>query len=319
MDSLVEVADLSVSFPASEFRLFALKSVDLSVRRGEILCVVGESGSGKSTLARAMLGLLPKGSLVSGTIQTPHGEILSAGSEWIRSYRAHDASLITQDPASSLNPVRRVIHQLLESCRAAGLARALWRKVIREKLRIVDLEISQVQNLYPYQLSGGMSQRVVIAMALIKDAALIVADEPTSALDVRTQSAIARLLSDIASRESKSILMVTHDVALALAIADRVCVLYGGRVVEIRKSAGVARDARHPYSQGLIRSTPSIRSWGTPIDSIPGTLANTALRGIGCPYAERCPVVHSICRERFPTRLHLGDGSVWCWDELERV
>ncbi len=316
-EDLCEFAGFSVMFPTRDGHVVnAVSEVTLAIGPGEALGVVGESGSGKTLLGLAILGLLPAGAIVGGSIEFGGAPVVGASKRRLAALRGRRVGLILQDPTGSLNPVRTIRSQLYEAARLGGLSRKAIAARIRDDLRAVALDPERVLSKYPHQLSGGMNQRVAIAMALIQDPELLVADEPTTALDVSSQSEIIALLNRIRRERRMALVFVSHDLNVVRAVSERIAVVYAGRLVEIGPRDQVLGDPRHPYTIGLIRSTPVVGGDPGASTGIPGQLEMVRDSAPGCPFANRCPRVLDVCRTEFPSATQIGhDHSTWCWAE----
>ncbi|MGH3360257.1 MAG: ABC transporter ATP-binding protein [Nocardioidaceae bacterium] len=297
-----------------------LDDVSFTVEPGEVVGLVGESGSGKSTTARAALGLLPDGARVDGRVRVDDADVLALDDAGLMRLRSQRLAMIYQDPRSALNPVRTIGAYATEQLRTAlGMDHAEARDRVLDLLETVGLpDPPRHLRQYPHELSGGMLQRVVIAAALAGDPDLLLADEATSALDVSTQASIVGLLLDLRRERGLGVLFITHDLALAAAICDRVCVMYAGRVVEVRPGDRLFAAPRHPYSAGLRDSTPELLS-GRPIRPIAGAPPSLGESVAGCGFAARCGYAEQACRDRAQTLQVVEDGSVACrrHDELD--
>lgn len=307
------VNDLRLYYSSSRGVVRAVDDVSLEVERGTALAIVGESGCGKSSLAAAIMRLLPK------NVHTYSGEILLDGvnivdvpeEEFRQRYRWRRIAMVFQGAMNALNPVIDVGRQIAEPLEIhQGLSRreALERSV--EALRVVKLP-EYVARRYPHELSGGMKQRVVIAMALIMKPDLLILDEPTSALDVITQASVMNLLKRLKEELEMTYIFITHDIALASEIADRIGVLYAGRLIELGSAEQVILDPKHPYSQKLIASIPSLRG-EKKLEYIPGSPPDLVNPPSGCRFHPRCPYVMEICREE-PSEIVMEGRHVKCW------
>ncbi len=299
-DGLVaEVRDLHVGFTRGGKQLEAVRGVDLEIRAGEILGLVGESGSGKSVLSLALLGLLPESSRprTSGVVRVAGTDMLSASPEVRRQVRKDSMGAVFQDPMTSLNPTMRIGRQVAEAAGSGAEALRLLRAVgIPEPERRLDS--------FPHELSGGLRQRVMIAMAVAGDPALVVADEPTTALDVTVQAQVLALLRRLRDEVGCSVLLITHDLGVAAQVADRVAVMYAGRIAEVGPTATVLRAPSHPYTAGLMRSRLSLTTDRTrPVESLPGATPDPSDLPPGCAYAPRCPLVMDGCTQSAPVPL----------------
>jgi len=306
----VAIRHLSVTYPTESGNLHAVSDLSLEIAPGEIIGIVGESGSGKTTVAAALLGLLAP-ELAAGEAVVLGTDVLSASRRQLTELRRHHMAAILQDPLGSLNPVRRIRSQLIESATVAAEGRDVS-TAISAVLGDVGLDGSKVLGRYPHELSGGMNQRVVIAMALLKNPQLLIADEPTSALDVRTQASIMRLLLKIRNERGASVLIITHDLELALSSCDRVAVMYAGRLVELGAAHEIRDAARHPYTRALLASAPRFGQ-RTQVRAIPGRFTAVMNDDPGCPFRSRCDRADNQCAETFPSRS-MGATQYWCWN-----
>ncbi len=291
-----------------------VEDVSLSVRQGETLCLVGESGCGKSLTCMSMLGLLEAGLTVGGSIRLFGAEIVGACESVLNGLRGSDVAMIFQNPMVSLNPVKRVGAQISEAIiEHTDLRGGAVDRRVAELLDQVGIpNVARNRNCYPYQLSGGMCQRVMIAMALACRPRLLIADEPTTALDVTIQAQILRLLRDIQAELGLGIVFVTHDLGVVAEIADTVSVMYAGRVVESAPVDMLFEDPRHPYTRALMASRIGFgRMPGTPLDAIGGTVPAPSARPKGCNFAPRCHRAGARCAQD-PRLLSDGQRSVAC-------
>ena len=318
---LIEVRDLGVEFQTRGGVARVLDDIRFTVLRGETLGLVGESGCGKSMTALAMMRLIPTppGRITSGRVTLDGRDLLALPEAEMRRFRGNRISMIFQEPMTSLNPAYTVGDQIGESVRLhQGLDRraALARAV--EMLDAVGIPAASSRvHEYPHQFSGGMRQRVMIAMALACKPDVLIADEPTTALDVTVQAQIFDLIAELRERTGTAVVLITHDMGAIAEMADRVAVMYAGRIVEEGSVAEVLGQPLHPYTQGLIGCAPGRRqtAFGEPLLEIPGTVPSLLERRGGCSFADRCSQVQPRCRERLPaeTVLEGGRRRVLCW------
>ncbi len=321
-ETLLEVRDLRTYFHTRAGTARAVDGVSLRVERGESLGLVGESGCGKTMTALSVMALVPSppGEVLPGSsIRFKGEELVGAAEARLRRMRGNEVSMIFQEPMTSLNPVHSVGSQVVEALRlhrglrgreAAAAAVELFAEV-----RLPDPEVRFGE--YPHQLSGGMRQRVMIAMALSCKPQLLIADEPTTALDVTTQAQILDLLSDLRQRRSMAVLLISHDLGVVSAFCDRVSVMYAGQIVEEGSAEEVFHHPRHPYTQGLLASLPGRHSRGTRLPVIPGVAPSPTLWPHGCRFHERCPLVMDRCAKDAPDLLPVAgsDRTARCWLE----
>ncbi len=300
---LVSVDDLNVRFVTREATVHAVNGVTFSVQPGEVLCILGESGSGKSVTLRALMRLLPPGrARVSGTMRVAGQDVLALRGRALRELRGGLAAMIFQEPMTALDPVYTVGAQIIETVRthlggshAAARARAL------ELFELVKIPSPERRlDAYPHELSGGLRQRAMIAMALSCGPRLLLADEPTTALDATVQVQVLILLRRLQKELGMTTIFVTHDLGVASEIADRIAVMYAGRIVEEGPVARVLANPQHPYTQGLLASTVHGQSRGRDIVAIPGSPPDLRRLPPGCSFGPRCPVSMAACRDGFP-------------------
>ncbi|MGX1702006.1 dipeptide/oligopeptide/nickel ABC transporter permease/ATP-binding protein [Microbacterium sp. NPDC055357] len=304
----LEVEELTVSFPSAGGRVEVVQHLDLQLRRGEMLCLVGESGSGKSVTAMSMLGLVANPGLVDAASVRLDGEEIS-GLDFaaMRSIRGARIGVVFQDPIGSLNPTFTVGNQMVEAIREhLDLSRAEAKARVIELFDLVGIPRPKERfDDYPFQFSGGMAQRVMIAMALSCDPAVLVADEPTTALDVTVQKQILELLLRLRDDRGLAVLLITHDLGVVSEVADSVAVMYAGQIIERGPVAEVFSRPLHPYTQGLLDSIPLNRASDGPLASIPGVVPQPADWPVGCHFADRCAFAVDACRTD-PVRLEFG-------------
>jgi len=308
--ALLCVENLKVYFQSNGARARAVDGISFEVRKKETVCIVGESGCGKTVSALSILGLIPMppGEIVDGQIIFSGQNLINLDEKAMQKIRGNHISMVFQEPLTSLNPVFTIGDQIGETVRTHQHieTEALYQYCV-QLLKDVGIP-SPEQRIkdYPHQLSGGQRQRVMIAMALACDPDLIIADEPTTALDVTVQAQILDLLRSIQKKRSMSILYISHDLGVVSAIGDRIYVMYAGIIVEQGNTNQIFRAARHPYTQGLLASLPSLSKRGKRLYSIPGSVPNPAYKPTGCPFHPRCPHVISSCREEYPEMCDYG-------------
>ena len=307
------VERLSVSFPrATGAAIKAIDDVSIRIKRGDAVGVVGESGSGKSLLALSILGLLPAGATSSGRVVVDGTNVLTARSSELRRIRGRTVGIILQDPTAALNPVRRIRSQLRESA-VRSKNRADVGAALEDGLLAVGLRPDMVLPKYPFELSGGMNQRVAIAMALLQSPDLLIGDEPTTALDSSIQREILGLLREAKRERNMALLLISHDLAVVYQTVDTVLVMYAGKILEYGSAQEVISDARHPYTRALLRAVPALGSSRQRIETIPGQFTSRLVGDSGCPFRARCAFAVAEC-DTFPEEATISDGHrVWCW------
>ncbi len=316
--ALLDIRGLTVHFDMPEGLARAVVAASLSITAGETLGLVGESGCGKSVTALAVMGLVPAppGRVVAGEIRFDGRNLLRCDPETLRRLRGSEIGMIFQEPMTALNPVLTIGRQVAEplivhrglSRGDASAAAVRW----MERVRIPGAR--RRLNAYPHELSGGMRQRVMIAMAMICRPRLLIADEPTTALDVTTQRQILSLMAELKVEMDTAMLLITHDLGVVAQTAGRVAVMYAGRVVEVAGVQALFRDALHPYTQGLLRAVPRLGRRRGALHEITGSVPAATQTIVGCPFADRCPTVFDRCRTDPPTLREARTGRwVSCW------
>lgn len=321
-NAVLEIKGLRVDYQTAHGGLPAVRGVDLTLRRGEVLGIAGESGSGKSTLAFAVTRLLrAPGEVVGGSVKyyghakdgSPLAplEVLTAGQTELRRYRWEETAVVFQAAMNSLNPVLTIRTQLGDTLRAhrPAITAAGCEARVAELLELVGIDRSRLGS-YPHQLSGGQRQRVMIAMALALDPAVVIMDEPTTSLDVVVQRDIIRCVMDLRSRLDSSFIFITHDLSLLLEVADRIAVMYAGEIVELGDAAQIQHRPRHPYTRKLLLSFPVLRGPRRKLAAIDGTAPNLRSIPPGCAFHTRCPLATDVCRQEDPPLLALSDRAV---------
>jgi oligopeptide/dipeptide ABC transporter ATP-binding protein len=315
-ENVLTVRDLAIAFPSERGRVPVVDGVDLELSRGEALALVGESGCGKSLTALSVMRLVPRpGRITRGAISLDGRDVLALRVSEMRRLRGHQVAMIFQEPMTSLNPVVTAGAQVVEAIRlhepmSASEARRRGLALF-EQVGIPDP--SARFDAYPHQLSGGMKQRVMIAMALAMRPRLLIADEPTTALDVTIQAQILELMRELRRELGTAILLITHDFGVVNELADRVAVMYAGRVLEEGTREEVLSSPRQPYTHGLLRSMPSRARAGERLAEIPGSVPRPGEWPSGCRFRTRCERAFARCAEEDPARVPLGGlHTVWC-------
>ena len=309
--SFLEVNNLNVEFNTADGIVRAVNNVSFSLEEGKILAIVGESGSGKSQTVFAMMGLLDQNGRATGSVKFEDQEILNLSISELNLIRSEKIAMIFQDPMTSLNPYMKVSEQMAEVLiHHKGLSKT---NAIKQSISMLDaVQIPEARNLirmYPHEFSGGMRQRVMIAMSLLCNPKLLIADEPTTALDVTVQAQIMHLLSDIQKEFGTSIILITHDLGVVAGNSDDTLVMYGGQVMEIAKTELIYARPTHPYTQGLISAVPRLDDNAEKLKTIQGNPPDAMLDPVGCPFAPRCKFSKDICSNQTPELLEAGENN----------
>ncbi|GAA4029522.1 ABC transporter ATP-binding protein [Actimicrobium antarcticum] len=315
---LVSVNNLSVEFHGSR-TASALNQVSFDLQPGEVLGLLGESGSGKSVTLRTLLRLhSPRTTRISGQIQVDGQDVLALQGRALEAYRGGVASMVFQEPGLAFDPVYTIGQQITEAIRAhEKISDASARAQALQMLERVQIPQARRRfDAYPHELSGGMRQRAMIALALACKPKLLLADEPTTALDATVQIQILLLLRELQRETDMAVIFVTHDIGAAVEVADRIAVMYAGRIVEDNAVAGIVHRPRHPYSGGLLASTVSGEHRGKPLSAIPGAPPNLAALPAGCSFAPRCTQASERCRIEVPPVVADGAARLACWHPL---
>ncbi len=315
-EKLLEVRDLVVEFETDRGIVRAVDHLSFSLAPGKTLGVVGESGCGKSVTALSIMRLIasPPGRILGGPIRYQGKNLLDLDEASMRKIRGNEISMIFQEPMTSLNPVYTTGEQVAEAVRLhQGKSRSEALQLAIEMFRLVGIPSPEARvHSYPHQMSGGMRQRVMIAMALACKPTILIADEPTTALDVTIQAQILDLLRDLQQEMGMSILLITHDLGVVAETCQDVIVMYAGRIVERAKTVDLFKTPRHPYTQGLLRSIPGTHAVGERLQEIPGMVPALHDLPQGCTFQDRCPRVSELCRREEPKLVPLGNSEVRC-------
>ncbi|MBP2329273.1 oligopeptide/dipeptide ABC transporter ATP-binding protein [Kibdelosporangium banguiense] len=313
-EPLLQIEDLRLELPVAGEMKTAIHGIGLEVRAGEAVGLVGESGSGKSLTARSIMRLLPHGARLSGDVRLGGVSVPPLDDNGLRRIRAHDVAMIFQDPRAHINPVHPIGDYLVEGLvLTRGMKRRDAERKVVDLLRevgIADAERRMRQR--PWQLSGGLLQRVMIAGALTAEPSLILADEPTTALDVTTQEEVMAILDEQRRERALGLLFITHDLELAGAVCDRIAVMYAGRIVEQLPATHLRDDAAHPYTEALLAARPSLDVRRQRLVAVPGRPLSAFEAGEGCPFAARCPRAEERCRQERPVLRPVGESIVAC-------
>ncbi|WP_422480388.1 ABC transporter ATP-binding protein [Pleomorphochaeta sp. DL1XJH-081] len=318
-DTLLEVKNLKTYFKTDAGIVKAVDGISFKLGKGETLGIVGESGSGKSVTNLSIMRLIPSppGKIVDGEVLFEGKDVLKLSESALRHIRGNEISMIFQDPMTSLNPFLKISTQMIETIRLhqdISKKEALRKSIDMLKLVGIPAAEERVHN-YPHQFSGGMRQRVMIAMALSCEAKILIADEPTTALDVTIQAQILELIQELAKKLETAVILITHDLGVVAGMCDTVCVMYAGKIVEKAKTEDLYKNPSHPYTFGLIQSVPRLdKAHDGKLFSIEGQPPNVIDLPPCCPFHPRCHKVMDICRTQYPPTTDLGNGhEVACW------
>ena len=321
--ALLEVKDLRTSFftPAGEVK--AVNGVSFNLDRGKVLGIVGESGSGKSVTAYSIMQILEKtGKIVGGSVKLDGQELVGIGEKGMKSIRGNKISIIFQDPMTSLNPTYTIGHQLMEAImlHTPRNKQQAWDRAV-EMLRLVNVnEPEKRMKQYPFEFSGGMRQRVMIAMALACEPDILIADEPTTALDVTIQAQILELMQSLQKELGMAIIMITHDLGVVAQMCDEVIVMYAGSICEQGTADEIFYNPKHEYTKGLMRSIPTVDSDGSRLQPITGTPIDLLNMPKGCPFAPRCDAAMKICMHQRCQRMQINEQhQAACWMNVKEA
>lgn len=322
-EPLLKVRDLTVEFRVPRGILRAVDEMDIDVYEGEVLGLVGESGCGKSVFAHAVLNIVDvNGYIRSGKVIFDGVDVLELDEDELREFRWKNIAIVFQGAFSSLNPVLKVVDHMIDTYIAHGEAtREEIRERARKLLEQVRLDADVVLDRYPHELSGGMKQRVVTAMAMLLEPRLLILDEPTSALDILTQKFLVTILRNIQRKLGITMIFITHDLATIAEIADRVAVMYSGKIVELGTAEQIFYEPKHPYTKALLSAIPSIVGDVSGLKPLPGPLPDPINPPPGCRFHPRCPYAKEICKKEFPEQEKIEDGwLIAChfWREINK-
>ena len=310
MELQLDIQNLSVEYRTIEETVYAVNGVDIQIPKGKTLGLVGETGAGKSTTALSVLGLIPNppGIITSGSVKLGDVDILNATEKQMHSIRGKEVSMIFQDPMTSLNPVIPVGDQIEEviAYHNKDMTKAQTKERAIEMLEMVGITKERYSE-YPHQFSGGMKQRIIIAIALACNPALLIADEPTTALDVTIQAQVLDMMRNLRDKYNMAMLMITHDLGIVAEMCDTVSVIYAGRVVEHGTLRDVFKNTRHPYTEGLFNSLPDMENPKAELNPIPGLMPDPTIRPVGCSFAPRCKYATEVCFQEKPARFYANE------------
>jgi dipeptide transport system ATP-binding protein len=324
MEKMLQIKNLHVQFSTYGGRVQAVRGVSFDLHKGETLAIVGESGCGKSVTSQSIMRLIPTppGRITSGSILFKGQDLTKLSEKKMRDIRGADISMIFQDPMTALNPTLRVGEQIAENImQHENISKEKAKEKAFEMLELVGIPNPKERlKQYPHEFSGGMRQRIVIAMALVCNPEVLIADEPTTALDVTIQAQILELFKDIQQKTDVSIVLITHDLGVVAQVADRVAVMYAGKIVEIGTRRDIFYTPQHPYTKGLLRSVPRLDLYESELVPIAGSPPDLFAPPSGCSFAPRCPYVMEVCDRMYPTSTKLKEShQVHCWLQDERA
>lgn len=312
MKPILKIADLKVDFYAENKVVNTpLRGINLEIAPGQTLGIVGETGCGKTLTATSIMGLLPTTAKISGKIEFAEHGLLTPSN--IENIRGSEITMIFQNPQSAFNPIFTIGQQLTLVAQRHGIQPEIVREVLTSRLNSVGLtDTARVKNSYPHELSGGMLQRCMIAMALISTPKLLIADEPTTALDATIGHQVLQLIRKLQTAEDFALIFISHDVSSVAKISDNVAVIYAGKVVEVGPTDQIISQPKHPYTKGLLGAIPSAKRNRGDLTAIPGSVPSNLTQIVGCAFAERCALSDSQCQSE-PPLLQIGQQDVACW------
>ncbi|MEM4998596.1 ABC transporter ATP-binding protein [Priestia megaterium] len=324
MEKMIQIKNLHVHFSTYGGRVQAVRGVSFDLHKGETLAIVGESGCGKSVTSQSIMRLIPTppGRITSGSILFKGQDLTKLPEKKMRDIRGANISMIFQDPMTALNPTLRVGEQISENImQHENISKEKAKEKAFEMLELVGIPNPKERlKQYPHEFSGGMRQRIVIAMALVCNPEVLIADEPTTALDVTIQAQILELFKDIQQKTDVSIVLITHDLGVVAQVADRVAVMYAGKIVEIGTRRDIFYTPQHPYTKGLLRSVPRLDLYESELVPIAGSPPDLFAPPSGCSFAPRCPYVMEVCDRMYPVSTKLKEShQVHCWLQDERA
>jgi oligopeptide/dipeptide ABC transporter ATP-binding protein len=314
--TILEVKDLSIDYPISIGTVHAVRNVSFTLHKGEVLGLVGESGCGKSTLGLSFLRLLrAPGRVAGGSIEFEGRDIMSMKTEELRLFRGNKMAMVFQNPLTSLNPLMRIRDHFFETLKVHNVFtnRTEAEKKAGDVLERLGIDRQRLHE-YPHQMSGGMRQRIMIGLGLILDPEILIADEPTTALDVIVEATFVDLLKLLKEEYNISIILISHNLAMVAEIANRIAVMYGGKIAEIGTAEQIFAEPMHPYTQGLIGCVPNINVDQESLVSMAGSPPDLVVPPPGCPFADRCPKGMDICRQKMPPmKEYRANQQTTCW------
>ncbi|MBX9969588.1 ABC transporter ATP-binding protein [Priestia aryabhattai] len=324
MEKMIQIKNLHVQFSTYGGQVQAVRGVSFDLHKGETLAIVGESGCGKSVTSQSIMRLIPTppGKITSGSILFKGQDLTKLSEKKMRDIRGADISMIFQDPMTALNPTLRVGEQIAENImQHENISKEKAKEKAFEMLELVGIPNPKERlKQYPHEFSGGMRQRIVIAMALVCNPEVLIADEPTTALDVTIQAQILELFKDIQQKTDVSIVLITHDLGVVAQVADRIAVMYAGKIVEIGTRRDIFYTPQHPYTKGLLRSVPRLDLYESELVPIAGSPPDLFAPPSGCSFAPRCPYVMEVCDRMYPVSTKLKEShQVHCWLQDERA